>query len=60
MDPRALRRAYLEEISKFCEEIRKGCVKQMIDYVQISTDRDLDVEMTKYLASRLAIRGKLT
>jgi uncharacterized protein (DUF58 family) len=59
VDPRALRKAYLEEVEKFCEEIRKGCVKQTIDYVQISTEKELDVELTKYLASRLAIRGKL-
>lgn len=60
IDPRSLRKAYLEEVNKFCEEIRRGCVKQMIDYVRISTDQDLDVELTKYLASRLSIRGKLT
>ncbi len=60
VDPRALRKAYLEEVAKFCEEIRKGCVKQTVDYVQISTDQELDVELTKYLARRLAIRGKLT
>jgi uncharacterized protein (DUF58 family) len=59
VDPRSLRKAYLEEVEKFCEEIRKGCVKQTIDYVQISTEKELDVELTKYLASRLAIRGKL-
>jgi len=60
VDPRALRKAYLEEVEKFCEKIRKGCVKQTIDYVQISTEKVLDVELTKYLASRLAIRGKLS
>ena len=60
IDPRSLRKAYLEEVNKFCEEMRKGCVRQMIDYVRISTDQDLDVELTKYLAGRLSIRGKLT
>ena len=60
IDPRSLRKAYLEEVNKFCEEMRRGCVKQMIDYVRISTDQDLDVELTKSLASRLSIRGKLT
>ena len=60
VDPRSLRKAYLTEVNQFCEEIRKGCVRQMIDYVRISTDQDLDVEMTKYLAGRLSIRGKLT
>ena len=59
VDPRALRKAYLEEVNRFCEELRKGCVKQQVDYVQITTDQQLDVELTKYLASRLAIRGKL-
>ena len=60
IDPRSLRKAYLEEVNKFCEEMRRGCVKQTIDYVRISTDQDLDVELTKYLAGRLSIRGKLT
>jgi len=60
IDPRSLRKAYLEEVNKFCEEMRRGCVKQMVDYVRISTDQDLDVELTKYLAGRLSIRGKLT
>ncbi len=60
VDPRSLRKAYLEEVNKFCEEMRKGCVKQMVDYVRISTDQDLHVELTKYLAGRLSLRGKLT
>jgi uncharacterized protein (DUF58 family) len=60
VDPRSLRKAYLAEVNQFCEEMRKGCVRQMIDYVRISTDQDLDVELTKYLAGRLSIRGKLT
>ncbi|MBI2932979.1 MAG: DUF58 domain-containing protein [Planctomycetes bacterium] len=54
VDPRALRQAYLEEVDRFCQKLRRGCVQQMVDYVQISTDRQLDVELTKYLASRLA------
>jgi len=60
IDPRSLRKAYLAEVNQFCEDLRKGCVRQMVDYVRISTDQDLDVELTKYLASRLSIRGKLT
>ena len=60
VDPRALRRAYLEEVEKFCDELRKGCVKQSIDYVRISTDQALDVELSKYMASRLSIRGHLS
>jgi len=55
VDPRALRQAYLEEVDRFVQKVRRGCVQNMIDYVQISTDRQLDVELTKYLASRLAM-----
>ncbi len=58
VDPRALREAYLEEVNRFCEEIRKGCVKMSVDYVRVSTDQPLDVVLTKYLAGRLSIRGK--
>jgi hypothetical protein len=60
VDPRALRKAYLEEVEKFCDTLRKGCVKQSIDYVRISTDQALDVELSKYLAGRLSIRGHLS
>jgi uncharacterized protein (DUF58 family) len=60
VDPRALRQAYLEEVEKFCDTLRKGCVKQSIDYVRISTDQALDVELSKYMASRLSIRGHLS
>ncbi len=55
VDPRSLRNAYLEEVEKFCSRVRRGCVQQMIDYALISTDRQLDVELTKFLAQRLAM-----
>ena len=55
VDPRALRVAYLEEVEKFVSRIRRGCVQSSIDYAQITTDRPLDVELAKYLASRLAL-----
>jgi uncharacterized protein (DUF58 family) len=58
VDPRALRKAYLDEIHGFCETLRKGCVRQSIDYVRVSTDQPLDFVLAKYLASRLSIRKK--
>lgn len=58
IDPRALRKAYQEEVEKTCSKIRRGCTKMMIDYVQISTDQQLDVELVKYLATRLGTRAK--
>ncbi len=58
IDPRAIRQAYLEEVEKFCTEVSRGCTKMMIDYVRISTDQELGVELTKYLAGRLGAKGK--
>lgn len=58
VDPRALRQAYLEEVNKFCEEIRRGCRQNMVEYCLIRTDRPLDVELTRYLAQRLGTRAK--
>ncbi|MBI4566357.1 MAG: DUF58 domain-containing protein [Planctomycetes bacterium] len=55
VDPRALRQAYLEELEKFCSKIRRGCVQSQIDYVQVTSDKPLEVELTRYLASRLAM-----
>lgn len=56
VDPLAIRKAYLEEVRQFNEAIRRGCSHQGVDYVQISTDRKLDVELTKFLASRMSHR----
>ncbi len=55
VDPRSLRNAYLDEVEKFNGRIRRGCTQQMIDYAMISTDKQLDVELTKFLAQRLAM-----
>lgn len=57
-DPRALRQAYLEQVNRFCTRIRRGCVQMMVDYVLITTDKQLDVELTKYLATRLGTKWK--
>ncbi|MHC4606307.1 MAG: DUF58 domain-containing protein [Planctomycetota bacterium] len=58
VDPRALRKAYLEEVEAFCDRIRHGCVQYMVDYCLLRTDRQLEVELTKYLAERLATKWK--
>jgi uncharacterized protein (DUF58 family) len=59
VEPRALREAYLEEVNKFTTEIRRGCLAQRIDYVQVSTDQPVEVALSGYLARRLArLRAK--
>lgn len=52
-DPRALRRAYLEEFGKFLQAVKKGCRSQRVDYVQLRTDQSLEIALTSYLVSRM-------
>ncbi len=52
-DPRALRKAYLEEFQRFVYSVKRGCRAQRIDYVQMRTDQPLDVALSSYLASRM-------
>ncbi len=60
VDPRSLRDAYLKEINTFQEAIRKGCLKNRIDYVKVINSQELDVVLSSYLAARAAQakRGK--
>ena len=51
-EPRALRRAYLDEMGKFTHRLRQGCREQRIDYVPVRTDQSLEVVLSSYLASR--------
>jgi hypothetical protein len=51
-DPRALRKAYLDQIDGFLHGLRRGCRDQNIDYVQLRTDTPLNVAMSSYLAHR--------
>lgn len=51
-NPRALRKAYLEEIHRFLLELKSGCIANRIDYVQFTTDQPLDVALSAYLANR--------
>ena|SRR3972149_486001 len=56
-DPRSLRKAYLEEVDKHVSAIKRGCVQQLVDYEQITTDKQIDVALSKYLAARMATRA---
>jgi uncharacterized protein (DUF58 family) len=53
-DPRSLRKAYLQEIGRFQQEIQKGCRSFAMDYQRIRTDQPLDTTLTNYLAARMA------
>lgn len=52
-DPRSLRESYMEELAKFTDELKRGCLKQNVDYVPLRTDADPGVALAAYLARRL-------
>jgi len=52
-DPRSLRESYLQQFNGFVHELKQGCRKQNIDYVQMKTDSPLSVAMSSYLAHRM-------
>ena len=53
-DPRGLRDGYLQQVSTYLTELKRGCRGQNIDYVPLRTDMNLGVALSAYLAHRLA------
>ena len=53
-DPRGLRDAYLAEVRGFQDKIRRGCLAQRADYVELSNSQSLDVVLSSYLSARMA------
>jgi uncharacterized protein (DUF58 family) len=51
-EPRALRRAYLEELVRFQHEVRRTCATAGIDHRVLSTAEPLDAALAAYLAFR--------
>jgi uncharacterized protein (DUF58 family) len=54
-DPRAFRKAYLEELAKFLDVVRAGCRTAQIDYAQADTKQRFDTFLGTYLARRQAM-----
>jgi len=52
VEPRALRKAYLEEFNAYIHRLKQGCRMHRIDYVLLRTDQSLEVVLSSYLASR--------
>ena len=52
VEPRALRKAYLDEFGRFLHRVKAGCREQAIDYVLLRTDQSLEMVLSSYLASR--------
>jgi uncharacterized protein (DUF58 family) len=56
VDPRALRKAYLEEVEKFTAEARRTCLRTRADFVPMDTGTHLGVALQAYLARRTGSR----
>jgi uncharacterized protein (DUF58 family) len=58
-DPRALRDGYLEALEEYLVEVRRGCARQGIDYVQIRTGDYLDAALSRFLHHRMALKSSV-
>jgi uncharacterized protein (DUF58 family) len=52
VDPGHIRRAYLEKVAEFREELRNGCSKYRIDLVPMVTDEPYSSALAQYLTRR--------
>lgn len=57
-NPRALREGYLQSLGAFLEEIRRGCMRQVIDYSLLRTSQPLDAALATFLSYRMRIRSR--
>ena len=55
-EPRALRRSYLQAVSRFLAEVRMACAAAGVDYVLMNTKDPLDAVLGSYLAFRQKAR----
>lgn len=55
-DPRAFRKAYLDEFDLFTTTLRAGCEASQIDYELAETSQPFDLFLGRYLAKRMHVR----
>ncbi len=58
VEPKTLRKAYLEEFESFRSELKRTCRNNFIDYVAIENTQKLDVALTTYISARSGRLGK--
>ncbi len=54
IEPRALRKGYLEAVNEFTRKVKRRCITSRIDYKLISTADHLDAALLAFLAARAA------
>lgn len=53
--PHLLRPAYLRVVKKYLADIQRGCDRSGVDYVQMLTNRPLEVALSEYLVRRMQV-----
>jgi uncharacterized protein (DUF58 family) len=51
-NPRALREGYLEALSVYLDQVRRGCAADGVDYVLLRTSQPLDAALAAFLSNR--------
>jgi uncharacterized protein (DUF58 family) len=57
-NPRALREGYMEALTAFLDEVRRGCKQNGCDYALLRTSQPLDAALAAYLSSRLGMHHR--
>ncbi|HEY4759862.1 MAG TPA: DUF58 domain-containing protein [Thermoguttaceae bacterium] len=57
-NPRALREGYLAALGAYLDEVRLGCSRHEVDYIQLRTSQPLDAALAAYLSNRLGKQRK--
>ena len=57
-NPRALREGYLAALGTYLEEVRRGCVRNGVDYALLRTSQPLDAALAAYLSNRLGMHRR--
>ena len=57
-NPRAFRAGYLAALSRYLEEVRRGCAGNNSDYALLRTSQPLDAALASYLTGRLALHRR--
>jgi uncharacterized protein (DUF58 family) len=52
VDPRAVRSEYQRAMDDFCRSLRRGCLKERVDYHLVDTDTSLEVPLQTVLSRR--------
>ena len=48
----------MEALGSYLEEVRRGCVRNKVDYTLIRTSQPLDAALAAYLSNRMGMSQK--